>query len=93
MKEYEKAKQAGESAVVTLMYYLRKGKLYIMGGAFVALDAFMLLVEFLMGVTFHLRFIGWAIYPLTALSLFGGFLIYLAINRSAREMMERKLFF
>lgn len=53
MKEYEKAKQAGESAVVTLMYYLRKGKLYIIGGAFVALGAFMLLIEFLMDVTFH----------------------------------------
>lgn len=79
--------------VVTLMYYLRKGKLYIVGGAFMALGAFMLLIEFLMDVTFHLRFIGWAIYPLTALFLFGGFLIYLAINRSAREMMERKLFF
>jgi trk system potassium uptake protein TrkH len=34
--------------VVTLMYYLRRGKLYILGGAFMALGAFMLLVEFLM---------------------------------------------
>ena len=58
-----------------------------------ALGAFMLLMEFLMGVTFQLPFIGWSIYPLCVLMLFGGLLIYLAINRSAREIIERKLFF
>ena len=79
--------------VVTLLYYLRKGRLYIIGGAFMALGAFMLLVEFLMGVTFHLRFIGWSIYPFCVLLLFGGLLIYFAINRAALETMERKLFF
>ena len=79
--------------VVTLMYYLRKGRLYILGGAFMALGALMLLVEFLMGLTFNLRFIGWSIYPLVVLFLFGGLLIYLGINRTARETMQRKLFF
>lgn len=80
-------------AVVTLLYYLRKGRLYIIGGAFMAMGAFMLLIEFLMGITFHLRFVGWSIYPLCVLILFGGLLIYFAINRTARETMERKLFF
>lgn len=79
--------------VVTLMYYLRRGKLYILGGAFMALGVFMLLVEFLMQITFDLRFIGWSVYPLVVLFLFGGLLIYFAINSAAREMMERKLFF
>ena len=80
-------------AVVTLLYYLRKGRLYIIGGAIMALGAFMLLMEFLMGVTFRLPFIGWSIYPLCVLMLFGGLLIYLAINSAAREILERKLFF
>lgn len=80
-------------AVVTLMYYLCKGKLYILGGAFMGLGGFMLLVEYLMTITFDLQFIGWSIYPLVSLFLFGGLMIYLAINRSAREMLERKLFF
>ena len=79
--------------VVTLLYYLRKGRLYIVGGAIMALGALMLLMEFLMGVTFQLPFIGWSIYPLCVLMLFGGLLIYLAINSSAREIIERKLFF
>ena len=80
-------------AVVTLLRHLRKGRLYIIGGAAMALGAFMLLVEFLLGVTFHLQFIGWSVYPLCVLFLFGGLLIYLAINASAREIIERKLFF
>ena len=81
------------SSTVTLFYYLKKGKLYITGGAFVLFGGFMLLTEFLMDITFHIRFMGWSIYPLAVLVLIGGLLIYLGINRSAREMMERKLFF
>lgn len=79
--------------VITLLHYLRRGKLYIIGGAFIALGVFMLLIEWLMGITFGLRFIGWSIYPLVVLVLFGGLLIYFAINRAARETIERKLFF
>lgn len=79
--------------VVVLFYYLHRGKLYILGGAFIALGAFMLLVEALMSITFNLNFIGWSIYPLVALGLLGGLLIYFAINSSAREVLERKLFF
>lgn len=81
------------SSTVTLFYYLKKGKLYITGGAFVLFGGFMLLTEFLMDMTFHIRFMGWSIYPLAVLVLIGGLLIYLGINRSAREIMERKLFF
>ncbi len=81
------------SAVVTLLYYLKRGKLYIIGGAFIALGAFMLLVECLLNLTFKFEFVGWSIYPLGALAMLGGLLIYFAINSSAREMIERKLFF
>jgi len=80
-------------AVVTLIYYLKRGRLYIIGGALIALGAFMLLIEFLTVMTFGVKFMGWSIYPLSVLVIFGGFLIFLAINRTAREMMERKLFF
>ena len=81
------------SAVTTLLYYLKKGRLYIAGGTCIALGLFMLLIEFLMNITFSVSFFGWSIYPLIVLVLLGGVLIYLAINHSAREMMERKLFF
>lgn len=81
------------SAVVTLVYYLRRGRLYIFGGAFIALGLFMLPIELLMSAAFGLRFVGWSVYPLVVLVLLGGLLIYFAINNAAREIMERKLFF
>ena len=80
------------SAVVALFKYVERGRLYILGGAFMALGGVSLLIEFLLTLTFERGFKGWSIYPLAALFLLGGLLIYLGINRSAREMMERKLF-
>lgn len=81
------------SAVVALFRYLKKGRLYILGGAFIAFGGFMLLIEFLLGLTFGVGFNGWSFYPLCVFLLLGGALIYFAINSSAREMIERKLFF
>lgn len=80
------------TALVTLWRYVRGGRLYILGGGFVALGGMMLLMEWLMGMTFTLPFFGWSIYPLAALGLLGGLLIFLAICRPARQTMERKLF-
>ena len=81
------------TAVVALLKYLRRGKLYILGGALIALGAFMPLMEFLMCLTFDFsRFFAWSLYPLIVLVLLGGMLIFLAISRPTREMMERKFF-
>lgn len=81
------------TAIVTLTRYLRRGRLYIFGGAAVALGLFMPVMEFLMNLTFRWeRFIGWSVYPLVALVLLGGMLLFLAICRPARETMERKFF-
>lgn len=81
------------TAVATLVKYVRRGYLYIFGGAFAALGGLMLLTEFLMCITFEsMRFVGWSIYPLSALVILGGLLIFLAICRPAKESMERKFF-
>lgn len=80
-------------AVVTLIYYLKKGKLYIFGGAFMLIGAYSVLIEYLIHKTFEIKFIGWSFYPFVVLLLLGGLLLYLAINKTARETMERKLFF
>ena len=79
--------------LITLLRYLRKGKLYAIGGSVMALGAFILMIELLMGMTFDIRFIGWSLYPLISLLLLGGLLIYLAMNSVAREKIERKIFF
>ena len=80
-------------AMVTLLYYLKRGHLYVWGGATMAWGGLMMLIEFLLHVTFGLPFSGWSVYPLIVLLLLGGLLIYLAIDKSAREALERKLFF
>ena len=81
------------TAVITLLRYIRKGRLYIFGGAFIAVGAYLLMMELLLGITFGISFVGWSIYSLIASSILGILLIFLAINSNAREKMERKLFF
>lgn len=79
--------------VLVLLRYVRGGRLYIFGGAFIATGGMMLLMEFLMDITFvKVEFIGWSFYPLVSLALIGGVLIFLGICRPAREAMERKFF-
>ena len=79
--------------VITLVYYLHRGRLYIFGGAAMALGSVILLLEHLLAITFQLPFIGWSVYPFIVLVLLGSLLIYLAINGTAREILERKFFF
>ncbi len=81
------------TAIVTLYRYVRRGRLYIYGGAAVLTGLFMPVMELFFSITFqNIGFIGWSFYPLGALCLFGGFLIFLGICRPARELMERKFF-
>lgn len=81
------------TAVVTLIRYIRKGALYIFGGACFALGGFMLLLEFLLHITFGLPGIGtWSPYPLIVFALLGTTLITLAICPKLRESLERKFF-
>ena len=80
------------TALIALLHYLRKGKLFIFGGCAVALGLFMPVVEFLAIRTLERTPAGWSIYPFVALVLLGGYLIFLGICRPARESMERKFF-
>ena len=79
--------------VVALLRYVVRGKLYSVGGGFIALGGLALLIEYLLSIALRVPFVGWSVYPLAVLALLGGGIIFLAINSSAREMMERKLFF
>lgn len=81
------------TTVVALMRYVPRGALYTFGGAFIALGLFMLLMGFLLNLTFYeAAFALWSLYPMTVLVLLGGLLIFFAICRPARETMQRKFF-
>lgn len=78
---------------VTLLRSLKRGKLYVLGGAIILFGGWMVLMEWLMELTFGIPFIGWSMYPFITLAFLGGMLLYLAMNSIAREKLERKLFF
>ena len=80
-------------SLVTLLRYLHRGRLYVVGGTFIALGGFIYMIEHLLSSTFGLRFSGWSFYPLICLLLFGGLLIFLAMNSFVREKIERRIFF
>lgn len=81
------------TAVVTLVRYVRRGYLYIFGGSLIATGLFMPVIELLLHLTFEYgKVYFWSVYPMTALVILGGLLIFLAICRPARETMERKFF-
>ena len=53
------------TTVVTLMKYVRRGTLFIIGGAVIALGAHMVLMDFLINLTFNTgRHIFWSLIPL-----------------------------
>ena len=79
--------------LVTLLRYLRRGRLYVVGGSLMALGALVLMIELLMDYTFRVHFVGWSLYPLVTLVLFGAVVIYVAASRVFRETLEKILFF
>ncbi len=81
------------TAVITLTRYIRRGRLYIYGGGMIITGLFMPVLEFLINLTFMpWRHLLWSYFPLGALVLVGGFLIFLGICKPARETMTRKFF-
>lgn len=80
-------------SVVILCTLLKRGRLYIFGGAFLGLSAIMPLTEFFIHLTFNLREHHlWSIYPMTAFFLIGAMLITIAICRPLRESLHKKFF-
>ena len=81
------------AAAAALLYYVRRGYLYIWGGVCIATGGFMVLLEFLLRLTFDIhRGVLWSVYPLTALTLVGLMLIVIAVCRPLRESLEKKFF-
>ena len=81
------------TALVALLKYVKGGKLYIFGSLSIALGMLMPLIEYLIYLTFDIvSKVRWSPFPLSALVLVGGVLIFLAICRPARESMERRFF-
>lgn len=78
---------------VTLMHYLRRGRLYIWGGTLIALGLWTALLEFFLWLTFDLnRVLSWSLCTLVPLCVLGLMLIIIALVRPLRESLERRFF-
>ena len=77
------------SSITILSYYLKRGYLYIFGGAFIATGLLCPVIELLSVITFDVSVIKWSIYPLIALFLIGMMLIIIAIVKPFRESLCR----
>lgn len=80
------------TAVVALCKYLKKGRLYVFGGAFLALGGYTVLIEMFIVITFKKHFIFWSIYPLTACVLIGLLLIAIAVCKPLRTSLDKRFF-
>ncbi len=74
----------------TLVYYLRRGYLYIWAGELIALGIFMPVLEHLLHINFgiHDSFV-WSFYPMVTLVLLGIMLIIIAIVKPFRESLKK----
>ena len=81
------------TAASVLLYYLKKGHLYVIGAFFIALGVYMEVIELFLMITFNKNFDGWSLYPMIPLVIIGLGMIAISISRSARELLARKLHF
>lgn len=82
------------SAATALMYYLKRGRLFVIGGTVMALGAFCILLEFLLNITFLPdASLFWSFYPAVSGGVIGFAAMIVAANRPMREWLHKKLFF
>ena len=79
-------------AVITLVRYVKKGQLFVYGGAVIAIGMTMVLIEFLLKVTFGIPMLWWSLIPLAVLFLVGMMLIIIGISRPLRESLHKRFF-
>ena len=81
------------TTVVTLLRYVRRGNLYVYGGACLAGGIIMVMMELLINHTFGraMRLI-WSYYPLIVFTVIGVLLLVVAICRPIRESLHKKFF-
>jgi hypothetical protein len=81
------------TAVITLFRYVKRGYFYILGGALIATGLSVVLIEFLLNLTFTFKkFFFWSSYPLIGCTLIGIALIVIGICRPLRESLAKKFF-
>ncbi len=81
------------TAIIAIAKYVRRGYLYLIGGTWLGIGVYLVLLEFFIRITFFddVKFL-WSFYPFTVCFVFGIMFIVIAIVRPLRESL-RKIFF
>lgn len=83
----------GVTGAAALLRYLRRGYLFIIGGTLILSGAFMVLVEYLLNLSFHLHEgFNWSFYPLASGVILGLMLIIIGICPPLRQSLHKKFF-
>ena len=77
---------------VSLMRYIKKGRIFIVGGVLIALGSLSMLVEFFQHITFGTPMFLWSLYCVSFFAALGLFFIISAIIPPLRAFLERKFF-
>lgn len=83
------------TAVVTLLKYVRRGHLYIFGGALIAHGVYMTFLEMMINIAFSEKAVlqlNWSYFPLFGCFILGMGLIIIAINKPMQESLKKKFF-
>lgn len=76
-----------------LLYYLKRGKLYVWGGTLIALGLWTVLIEGMVFITFDVKsVVSWSLCTLIALTVLGMLLLLIAIVKPWKETL-RKIFY
>ena len=80
-------------AIVTLCRYLRRGRLYIFGGALIALGVWTQMIETLIRIVFDVHFtVIWSLFSCATLVVLGLMLIVIGIVKPLRESLYKMFF-
>lgn len=78
------------TAMTTVFHYVPRGRLYTIGGGFIALGGWTLLIEFFIHLTFELPgHVIWSPFPCASLAVFGMMLIIIAIVKPLKDSLKR----
>lgn len=82
-------------AVIVLLRYLprRSGTAFlVLGAAMILLGGLMLLMEFLIHISFDVSMYWWSLIPLAAMALIGALLLVIGLSGRVREALHKRFF-
>ena len=79
--------------MICLLKYVRRGRIFIIGGFLILLGGFSVLVEFFQHLAFGTEMFLWSLYSLAGFGALGVFFLVVGMIRPMRQAMKRRFFY